>query len=206
AAVARVVDVVPVGEMIHGADGAQLAVQHGGSRFVVTVASACSGLSSLTGFVVVGVASLYLVRGPVLRRGAWLATGLLVVWGFNVLRIVAILAVGRMLGRAAAFDVLHPVAGLLALNVAFALMWTALPRFGLRFRGLRVRAAADTPLARPAPATDRPRAAQVTRRLALLAVPVAALALANGELRAVASGFDGDGLPVATPLVAHPDA
>lgn len=116
-----------------GAEGAFI-VQNAERPFVLLVGSACAGVNSMVGFLIIGLALLYVVQGSLWRKIAWLADGLVVVWIFNVLRIEAIFSVGAAFGRQAAYDVLHPVAGLLVFNVAILIMLALIPVFGLRWR------------------------------------------------------------------------
>ena len=55
-------------------------IERNGHAFSVSVASACSGVESLIGFLIIGVAALYLVTGSIVRRGLWLFCGLVAVW------------------------------------------------------------------------------------------------------------------------------
>lgn len=115
------------------ADDTLFFVGSGVQGFAVSVGSACAGVNSFVGFLLVGTALLYVVRGPLVRRVVWLTAGLVLVFALNVVRIVAILAVGTSFGQAAALDVLHPVAGLIVFNVGVLGMVALVPRFGLRF-------------------------------------------------------------------------
>jgi hypothetical protein len=56
------------------------------------------------------------------------------VWALNLVRILLILAVGRLAGEKASIDVLHPFVGLLTFNVAALVMLWNVRRFGLRPR------------------------------------------------------------------------
>jgi exosortase len=123
---------VPVAQV--AGDGDLFLVRHAGSFFQVVVASACAGVNSLIGYLLVATGLAYVVAGPMRRRIAWLATGLLLIWLLNVARIMAIFVIGTLFGRDAALDVLHPVAGLLVFNAGVLLMIWLIPRFGLRFR------------------------------------------------------------------------
>jgi exosortase/archaeosortase family protein len=108
-------------------------VDHGGEAFVVSVGSACSGVNSLVGFILIGIALLCVVRGSPARRMAWLAAGLTIIWLLNVARIQIVLAAGAIFGPAVALDGLHPVAGLALFNLGLVAMILAVPRFGIRF-------------------------------------------------------------------------
>ena len=116
-----------------GADGAFI-IQNAERPFVLLVGSACAGVNSMVGFLIIGMALLYIVRGSFWRKAVWLVDGLVLVWVFNVLRIEAIFTAGAVFGRQVAYDILHPVAGLLVFNVAILIMLMLIPVFGLRWR------------------------------------------------------------------------
>jgi exosortase/archaeosortase family protein len=187
-----------------GADGGTFVVEHAGAPLKVSVASACSGVNALVGFLVVAAFGLYFVRGRFVRRVVWLAAGALLVWSFNVLRIVAILAVARGFGERAAFSFLHPVSGLLALNVAAIVLVLSMRRFGLRWR--RDEVEVDSPLAETAEPAERATPRRVAGRLGLLLAATALFAVANGQLQAAARGFSNDGRPAVGPYFTAPTA
>jgi exosortase/archaeosortase family protein len=184
------------------AGGGAFVVTHAGTPFTVAVASACSGVNAIVGFFVVAAFALYFVRGPILRRLAWLATGALLVWLFNVLRIVAILGTGSLFGERAAFRVLHPVSGLVALNVAALLCVLLMRPYGLRWR--RDPVDVDSPLAEPAAPAQRARPPVVARRVVALLAVALLFALAGGPLQAASRGFSNDGRPAVTAYVRDP--
>lgn len=109
------------------------AVAHGRGYIPLSVSSACAGVNSLVGFILVGTALAYVVRGPMLRRGLWLLVGLVLIWILNIIRIEAIFLVAAAFGQAAALDVLHPVAGLIVFNLGVFAVLLVAPRFGLTF-------------------------------------------------------------------------
>jgi exosortase/archaeosortase family protein len=109
------------------------AVGSGGSTFFVSIGSACAGVNSLVGFLIVGGAFAYAVRGPAVRRIAWLTGGLAIIWLLNIVRIEAIFAIGAAFGEAAAIDVLHPFAGLIVFNIGVLAMLAAIRPMGLHF-------------------------------------------------------------------------
>jgi exosortase/archaeosortase family protein len=187
-----------------GADGGVFVLEHGGETFSVAVASACSGVNTLVGFVVVAVFGAYFVRGSFPKRVLWLAAGALLVWCFNVLRVLAILGVGDLFGEQAAFKVLHPVSGLIALNLAALVLVFAMPLFGLRVR--RDPADVDSPLATTAEPEERATPPRVVRRLGVLVAVTIVFAAASGPLRAAAMGYSNDGRPAVTPYVTSPVA
>jgi exosortase/archaeosortase family protein len=180
------------------------AVRHGGHAFSVGIGDACSGVNSLVGFLIVGTAALYFVRGRLPAKLAWFLCGALLVYVFNVARILGILVVGRALGERAAFDVVHPVAGLAALSVAVALTVRLLPRFRLQLRPPGEQSIADTPLARPAPLDQQATIRRAAPRIALVAGATFALALAGGNLAVAARGLDNYGRPAIKAFAADP--
>jgi exosortase len=132
-------------------------VGSGVKAFAVNIGSACAGVNSFVGFLLIGTALLYVVRGPLVRRVVWLAVGLGLIFGLNVLRIIGILGVGASFGQDAALNILHPIAGLLVFNVGVLAMIALVPRFGLRFIGPSDRPGPDdqsppTPVRRVRPA------------------------------------------------------
>ena len=130
AVVTAITAVLPIAQA--GEEGL-FALQHAGQPFVLAVGSACAGVNSLVGFLVVGAALLYVVRGSLARKLVWLGAGLVLVWVLNIVRIEAIFVVGTLFGPQAALDVLHPVAGLITFNLGILGILTAAPRIGLSF-------------------------------------------------------------------------
>jgi exosortase/archaeosortase family protein len=206
-AVAHVNALAGIATTVAGSDGSRYLVDHGDHQFVVSVASACSGVNSLVGFGVIGAAGLWFIRGSVVRRVAWLAFGALLVWALNVGRILLVLLVARRLGEHVAFDVLHPVAGILTLNIAFLLALALLPLFKLRRRWHDDEdQVVDTPLARSAPATEQATPRRLAPRLMLLVAAAATLALADSQLQSAARGFDATGRPAVAAFADRPVA
>jgi exosortase len=145
-AVGLVTVVVPVARASQG-DDTLFIIGSGAHAFGVSVGTACSGMNSFVGFLLLGAAMLFLVRGSFARRAAWLAVGLALTVSLNVLRIVGILVAGSAFGQDAAMEILHPVAGLIVFNIGVLGMIVLAPRFGLGF------ATGDD---RPTPASANP--------------------------------------------------
>jgi exosortase/archaeosortase family protein len=205
-AVQQTASVTHVAAAVDGSGGSRYVVDHGGQQIVVSVASACSGVNALIGFGVVGVAALWLVRGRVVRRIAWLLAGAALVWSLNVVRIVAVFLAAHLLGEHAAFDLLHPVAGLVALNVGFLVILWSLPLFGLERRRLDDFEVVDTPLARTAAPSQQATPWRIGPRLLLLVGLTAAVALADGQLGSAAKGLAESGRPAVAAFVDRPSA
>jgi len=156
------------------ADSTLFFIDHAGSSFAVSVGSACSGVNSLVGFVLLGTALMFVVRGTGRRRLLWLGVGLSIIWLLNVARIELVFATGAALGRDLAFETLHPVAGLFVFNLGLLVMIWLVPRFGLRFVELTDRPDDPRPTGRR----------QWLRSLAVLGLAVAlvtGIGLANGS-------------------------
>lgn len=107
-------------------------IRYGDQFFPLAIASACAGANSFVGFLLLGGAMTILMEGPAIRRIAWLTSGLLFSFLANLLRIGLIFVAGHMLGPHAAFDLLHPVLGLVLFNLVTAAMLIAMPAFGIR--------------------------------------------------------------------------
>ena len=101
------------------------------SAFTVAVGSACAGINSLVGFVLIGSALACIVRGSLVRRVLWLTLGLVFIWLLNIVRIEAIFVAGALGGRALALEVLHPIAGVIVFDLGVVLMLMAVRWFGL---------------------------------------------------------------------------
>jgi exosortase/archaeosortase family protein len=205
-AVEHVNELLRIATPIAGSDSSRYLVDHDGRQFVVSVASACSGVNSLVGFVIIGAGALWFLRGRAWRRIAWLVFGGLLVWALNVGRILLVLFTAQRLGQHVAFDVLHPVAGVLTLNVAFLLALVALPLFKVRRRWPDDEdvGVIDTPLARSALPGERATAWRLAPRLLVLVTAAAVLALADSQLESAASGFDSTGRPAVAAFVDRP--
>ena len=205
-AVEQIASRTHIAATVSGSDGSRYIVTHHGKQVIVSIASACSGANSLIGFVVVGIAALWFVHGRLRRRLAWLLAGAALVWTFNVLRILAVLLAAHRLGAHVAFDLLHPVAGIVSLNLSFLIAVWALPLFGLRRRRLDELEIVDTPLARAAAPQQQATPRKTGLRIAVLLAASVLLALADSQLSRAAEGYDNAGRPALTAVVEHPTA
>jgi exosortase/archaeosortase family protein len=193
AALRVVLHAVPVATAQGGSDGSLFLIHHGKESFVLSVASACSGVNSLVGFLLVGLAFLSLVRGRPVRLALWLVGGLSLLWVLNIGRILLLFAIGGAYGERVAIDGLHPFIGLVLFNVGVLAMLLGLRPFGLELRlpaGLATRPAGTARM--PAPARNalahaRPRPSAVPRvwaGLTVLALVSCLLAVTNNGLKA----------------------
>jgi exosortase/archaeosortase family protein len=99
--------------------------------FSVSVSSACSGINSGLGFLIVGGAAAILMRGRRSLKLLWLAVGTALMFAVNVGRILLVLGAGRAWGEQFAINILHPALGLVMILAATLVMLLLLPRFHL---------------------------------------------------------------------------
>jgi exosortase/archaeosortase family protein len=178
-------------------------LHHGHDTFSLSVGSACSGVNSLVGFFILGVFALYFVEGRLARRLAWLAVGAALVWAANLARILALFAAASGFGERAAIALLHPVAGIVALNLAVLVLLGLMRRFHLFWRELEP-AEIDTPLAAPAPPEKRASVLRVSTRVALIGAAAVVFAVADGALATTARGLTNDGVPAIPAFAMRP--
>ena len=98
-------------------DGTLFVVVHHGQRFPLSVVSACSGVNSVVGFLLIGSAFAAVVHGPIVRKVLWLVGGMLLLWAINLGRITFIFWAGRTWGEHVAIDILHPFIGLVTFSL-----------------------------------------------------------------------------------------
>jgi exosortase/archaeosortase family protein len=134
-AIGRISNVLPLAQQANG-DPTLFFIQHGGTSTAVSIGTACSGVNGLAGFILIGIALMYVVRGRLALRLLWLVAGLLAIWFLNILRIEAIFLTGATLGPDVALNLLHPIAGLLTFNLGVIEMLLLVPRFGLHYAAL----------------------------------------------------------------------
>jgi exosortase/archaeosortase family protein len=106
-------------------------INYAGGPFSLSVGSACSGINSLVGFLILGGALNTIFTGSLWRRVLWMIAGMMVVGFFNVIRIDMIFVAGLAAGEPFAIDVLHPVAGIIVFGVGALAMLGLAPWFGL---------------------------------------------------------------------------
>ena len=126
-----ITQLVPIAQPASGYDGSVFAIDHDGQSFVVAVASACSGVNGVVGFLLIGLAFGFLVHGSIFPKSIWLVGGMLLVWVLNVVRILLVFAVGHQWGETVAIDWIHPFVGLVFFNLGVLAMLLAMPVFHL---------------------------------------------------------------------------
>jgi exosortase/archaeosortase family protein len=196
AALRVITSIVPIAHASAGGD-AMFTVANA-QPFQVQIATACAGLNSTVAYTLVGGAFVLVLRGKLMSKLAWFAIGLAVVFLFNVVRVVMLVAVGAAFGQTAAMDFFHPIAGMVALTAGLILMLIVLPRFGLSVPDLQPASPAAAPL--PPRPTSAPTPHAMTGRAALLAVVALLFAAVNATFAAYENGPGYTGA-VARPVV-----
>ncbi len=168
---------VPAARASPGSDGSLFSITHDGHPFVVSVASSCSGVNGVVGFLLVGTAFSLLVDGRRSVKVAWLLAGALVIWGLNVARLLLIFWAGGTWGEKVAIDGLHPVIGILLFTGGIAAMVAM-----MRPLGLSVPLAPPTPV-RPAVPLHRVAVPRVGAAGAILLSLTLLMGVANAGMR-----------------------
>jgi len=151
-------------------------VVHDGRVFPISVVTACSGVDGMVGFFLIGAALAAIVSGSIIRKMLWLATGLVLLWITNLLRLLLIFWTGEKAGERVALGILHPVAGVIMFCVGVALMALLMRPFGLN----RVVAAAPSKAHAKASVNAAPR---VFAALGVLLVSAVILSVNDSSLK-----------------------
>ncbi len=192
AAIKEALHFVTVAKAIPAPGGSTLfLVTHHGSTFPLSVVSACSGVNSCVGFLLVGSAFGAIVRGPLVRKLAWLAGGMVLLWGMNIFRILLVFWSGKVWGEHFAIDILHPFIGMVTFSIGVIVMMLLIEPLGMRVsvasRPPKVRGAVSTRY-RNVLAVPKIYAAAVVVLVAALIVGISNLSLKNYNLVADISG------------------
>jgi exosortase/archaeosortase family protein len=183
-AMARVVKVTHIATLVGPLSGGVFSVVHNGHPFSLSVVSACSGVSSVVGFLLVGTAFAATVRGPWVRKTLWLLGGMVLLWAINVGRITLIFWAGRQAGEHFAIDILHPYIGLVTFSLGVVVMILCIRPLGLHFDVAPDRFKAQTP--------QSAKAASASKHV--MAVPRVYLAVAIVLVLGILVGFSNVGL------------
>jgi exosortase/archaeosortase family protein len=155
AALRPLVRIARIAVGLPGGDGSLFSIEHQGTPIILSVASACSGANGMIGFLIVGSAFLFVLKGSRRAKALWLLAGAVLVWSTNLIRIMAVFYVARTWGEKVAIDGFHPFVGLVVFNLAIVVMMMLLGPFRLSLPPSKKRA----PGSAPAPAPHRPRLA-----------------------------------------------
>lgn len=193
-----VLRVVPVAKAVNGTPGLFQVSYHGHS-FPVSVVTACSGVDGMVGFLLVGVAFAGTVTGGRVRKALWLALGLGVLWGTNLVRLLLIFWTGSVLGENFAINILHPVAGLFVFCIGVLLMTVLLRPFGLSLFDRRTAAAFTTK-----PLGTKPGAHRIFMASGIVACTAFALCVNNSSLSTYNPVSNASGEPRLASFLADP--
>jgi exosortase/archaeosortase family protein len=172
AALHAIVKVIHVATVLPG-DGSIFSVVHHGSSFPLSVVSACSGVNGVVGFLLVGVAFGFIVKGPKLRKGLWLLGGIVLIWMMNLVRLIFIFWAGNEWGEHVAISILHPFVGLVTFGIGVVVMMVFIRPFGLTLLPPPLPSSPPG----PAPAEARKPALAVPKIFAAVMLIVAAAAV-----------------------------
>ena len=131
-AITKILHVIHVATPIGSSDNAVFTIVHNGRSFQLSVISACSGVNSVVGFLLIGAAFAAIIRGPWTRKLLWLAGGMLLLWVFNLARLTLVFWAGKEYGEHFAIGVLHPYIGLVLFVLGIAIMIVCIRPMGLR--------------------------------------------------------------------------
>jgi exosortase/archaeosortase family protein len=173
-------------------DNALFSISHQGTSFSLSIVSACSGVNSVVGFLLVGSAFAAIVRGPIVRKVLWLTGGIVLLWLLNLGRITFIFFAGKEWGESIAINVFHPFVGLVLFCGGVIVMLLL-----IRPLGMEIPIGASSPPvsaggAAPASALGAPPETQ--KRKVTLAVPKVYLAIAAVAVSALVVGVSNVGL------------
>lgn len=183
-AITEIVKVVRVAVPAASPDGTLFVLVHDGHSFPLSVVSACSGVNSVVGFLLVGSAFGAVVRGPKIRKALWLVGGMALLWLLNLARITFLFWAGERWGEHVAIDVLHPYIGLVLFSLGVMVMILLIEPIGMRIS------------IEPKPAREvsqEPLTAN-SRRAAVLAVPKVYTAVVVVIVAAIVLGISNIGL------------
>jgi exosortase/archaeosortase family protein len=127
----RILTVVHVATPVSSLDNTLFNVVHDGRPFPLSIVSACSGVNSVVGFLLVGSAFAAIVRGPLVRKIAWLAGGMVLLWAINLGRITFIFWAGKTWGEDVAINVLHPFVGMVTFSIGVVIMMLLIKPLGM---------------------------------------------------------------------------
>jgi exosortase/archaeosortase family protein len=187
-AITKIVHVIHVATPVGGQTNAVFTIVHNGHAFNLSVISACSGVSSVVGFLLVGTAFAAVIRGPLIRKLLWLVGGMLLLWAINLGRLTLVFWAGQRFGEHFAINVLHPYIGLVTFTLGVVVMILCIRPMGLRIRnvgGERTGGETVSPARLNAPGQDHKQN---------LAVPKVYLAVSLVLVLGIIVGFSNVGL------------
>jgi len=207
-AIREIVRIIPVAKSVASPDGTLFVVTHHGQSFPLSIVSACSGVNSVVGFLLIGSAFAAVVRGPMVRKVLWLAGGMLLLWAINLARITFIFWAGSTWGEHVAIGILHPFVGLVTFSVGVGVMVVLIRPLGMHV-GMEPRNPQAPRVESKAPAAWAKASLAVPKvYVAIIIVTVAAIVLgiSNVGLKTYNLVADASGQPKLEAYISAPAA
>jgi len=207
-AIREIVRIIPVAKSVASPDGTLFVVTHHGQSFPLSIVSACSGVNSVVGFLLIGSAFAAVVRGPMVRKVLWLAGGMLLLWAINLARITFIFWAGSTWGEHVAIGILHPFVGLVTFSVGVGVMVLLIRPLGMHV-GMEPRNPQAPRVESKAPAAWAKASLAVPKvYVAIIIVTVAAIVLgiSNVGLKTYNLVADASGQPKLEAYISAPAA
>ncbi len=207
-AIREIIRVFPVAKSVLSPDGTLFVVTHHGQSFPLSIVSACSGVNSVVGFLLIGSAFGAVVRGPLVRKLLWLTGGMLLLWAINLARITFIFWAGQTWGEHIAVGVLHPFVGLVTFSLGVVVMMLMIRPLGMHV-GIEPRPSkpqASEIETRPARAKANLAVPKVYAAIAIVTVAAVVLGIANVGLKTYNLVADASGQPKLEAYIAAPTA
>jgi exosortase/archaeosortase family protein len=181
AAMEQILKVVHVAKVIPSPDNTLFEVVHNGHSFPLSVVSACSGVNSVVGFLLIASAFAAVVRGPIVRKVLWLVGGMVLLWAINLGRITFIFWAGKTWGEYVAIDILHPFIGLVTFSVGVLVMILSIRPLGMRIdTGMGGPTAVATPASATPSLASKSKLALAVPKVYAAAIVVAVVAILLG--------------------------
>ena len=204
----EIVKILPVAKSVTSPDGTLFVVVHHGVSFPLSVVSACSGVNSVVGFLLIGSAFAAVVHGPIVRKVLWLVGGMLLLWAINLGRITFIFWAGKTWGEHVAIDILHPFIGLVTFSVGVLFLVLLIQPLGHARRDRATNRVAFDPSPERADRDqgDRPAVPKVYAAVIVVTVVAIVLGISNVGLKTYNLVADASGQPKLTAYIAAPVA
>ncbi len=173
----EIIKVIPVAKSVTSPDGTLFVVVHHGVSFPLSVVSACSGVNSVVGFLLIGSAFAAVVHGPIVRKMLWLVGGMLLLWAINLGRITFIFWAGRTWGEHVAIDILHPFIGLVTFSVGVLFLVLLIQPLGMH---VKMAPPVGSHSIRPERSNGTPKASPAVPKVYVAVIVVTVIAIVLG--------------------------
>jgi exosortase/archaeosortase family protein len=203
----EIVKILPVAKSVTSPDGTLFVVVHHGVSFPLSVVSACSGVNSVVGFLLIGSAFAAVVHGPIVRKVLWLVGGMLLLWAINLGRITFIFWAGKTWGEHVAIDILHPFIGLVTFSVGVLFLVLLIQPLGMHVGSAPPTGSHSIrPPSGPTETKGSPAVPKVYAAVIVVTVIAIILGISNVGLKSYNLVADASGQPKLTAYIAAPVA